>query len=101
MKKKDLKKRLGLSDENFLFYVDMGQIWKTDDRDNYDYDIIIEEQILEKSTVFKYYFHDDFYTNIKEFADFVKYTGKVKHYTKEEIKALEEKRKKGKKDEDA
>jgi len=99
MNKKEVKKRLGLSDENFLFYVDMGKIRKTG-RDEYEYDNKLTDQILEKSTVFKYYFDDDFYSSMKEFAEFVKYTSKIKHYTPEEIKKFEKNRKKDKKNEE-
>jgi len=93
MKKRDIKKLLGLNDENFNFYVSMDKIWKTGN-DEYDFREELRDQILEKSTVFKYYFDDDFVTSMKEFTNFVKYTGKIKRYTKEEIKAFEEKRKK-------
>jgi len=93
MKKKDVKKKYGLSDENFSFYVSSGHIKKLD---NEEFDVMegFGDQILEKSTVFKYSYDDDFYKDIKEFSDFVKYTGKVKRYTPEEIKEFEKKRKK-------
>ena len=59
----------------------------------------MDSMILEKGTVFKYHYNDSFVEDSREFIDQVKNTGKVKRYTKEEIKALEEKmRKEGKLD---
>jgi len=92
MNKKEIKKKYGLSDENFVFYVEMGQILKVS---NNEYKPIdgFDDQILEKSTVFRYFYEDDFNEIIKDFSNFVKYTSKVKKYTKEEIKAFEDKKK--------
>lgn len=84
MKKKELKRRLGLPEEAFIFYVKMGKIWMISENE-YAYDKSLEDEILEKSTVFKYSFGDDFITDIKEFKNMVKYTSKVKVYTKKEI----------------
>jgi len=92
MKKREFKKKYGLSDENFLFYVDMGMVKKVG-RDKYEAKEGFDSKILEKSTVFKYYFEDAFGNDMREFANFVKYTGKVKRFTPEEIKEFEKKRK--------
>jgi len=95
MKKKEIKKQYGLNDENFNFYLKMGLIYQVTKND-YECKPRFEHMILEKSTVFKYHFEDDFFKDLKNFADIIKHTGKVKRFTKEEIAALEEERKKKK-----
>lgn len=98
LKKKEVMKRLGISLESFDFYVQMKKITHIG-RGKYIYDEDLEHQILEKSTVFKYSFSDSFIEDSREFLEQVKHTGKIKRFTKEEIKELEEKmRKEGKLD---
>jgi len=96
IKKKDIMKKLGISQESFDFYLSMGKIRHLG-RGKYEYDKEMEHQILEKSTVFKYHFSDNFIEDGNDFANQVRYTGKVKKYSKDEIKKLEEQmRKEGK-----
>ena len=85
-------KKLGISQEVFDFYVDMEKIRKVG-RNKYEYDDNLEHQILDKGTVYKYSFNDNFLEDSREFIEQVKHTGKVRRFSKEEIKALEEKMK--------
>lgn len=91
MTKAELKKALGLSDENFDFYVDMGMIKKAG-RNNYTYTKVMDDMFLEKGTVFKYSFDDSYIEDMREFKKIVKHTGKVKQYTPEEIEEYKRKR---------
>lgn len=90
MTKKEIMKKLGISDESFGFYTKMGKIWKVG-RNKFSYSKKLERQILEKSTVFKYSFNDGFIEDQREFLKSIKYTGKCKKFSKKEIKELEEK----------
>jgi len=79
MKKREVKKKYGLNDENFNFYFKMGLI-KLASKNNYECDPRFDDMIIEKSTVFKYHFEDDFYKDLKNFTDIIKHTGKVKRF---------------------
>ena len=93
MDKKDIRKKLGLSSESFNFYVQMGKIWKLKNKkDEWDYDKKLEDQILEKNTVYKYYFNDGWKDSIKSFKQQIMHTGKVKVYSKEEIEKYQRKK---------
>jgi hypothetical protein len=93
MTKKELQKKFGLSSENFNFYIQMKMIWKKKRKKNeWEYDNRLEYWVLEKSSVFKYCFNDNFREHMKQFRNVIKYTGPVKVYTKEEIAEYERKR---------
>lgn len=89
-RKKEIMKKLGISQESFDFYCDVGKIRHLG-RGKYEYDKNMEDQILEKSTVFKYSYSDSFVEDTRDFLNQVKNTGKVKRFTKDEIKEYEEK----------
>jgi len=93
MDKKIIRKKLGLSSETFNFYVKSGEIWVIKGKkDEWDYNRELENQILEKSTVYKYCYSDNWREHIKLFEQTVKHTGKVKVYTREEIEEYQRKK---------
>lgn len=93
MTKNEIKKKYGLNQELFNFYLKMNIIQKIRE-DEFKVKEKLEHLIIEKSTVYKYYFSDSFMDDIKEFANSVKYNSKVKIYTKEEIEEYLKKRNK-------
>jgi len=90
MNKNDIKKKYGLSAEVFNFYIRMDIIQKVG-ADAYKVNEKLEELIIEKSTIYKYHFSDNFVDDIKNFVKAVKYNSKVKIYSKEEIEAYKKK----------
>lgn len=82
--KNEIRKRYGLSDENIDFYTQMGLIEEIK-KDQYKVKKKIDSMTLDKKTVFKYCFEDNWIDDIKDFAKSVQYGGKVKRYSKEEI----------------
>lgn len=88
--KNDIKKKYGLSDENIEFYTQMG-LMEEIKKGQYKVKKKIDSMLLDKKTVFKYCFEDNWLDEIKDFAKSVQYGGKVKRYSKEEIDEMNRK----------
>lgn len=95
LSKGEIKKKYGLSNETFNFYLSVGLIKESiNDKILFLVDRKADSMHLEKSTVFKYCFEDGWIRDIKTFEENIKYNGKVKYYTEEEIARLNKKVKK-------
>lgn len=88
--RRDIKKILGLNEENFSFYVKWGHIKKAT-KGKFKYALKMHDMILERGTVFKYCFEDSYEDDLKEFGEVVKHTGKCKTWSRDEIPVLEKK----------
>jgi len=89
--KKIIKKRLGLNEETFSFYLEWGLIKKSSKKGKYLYALEMEhDMILERDTVYKYHFEDDFEEELRIFAETVKHTSKCQTWSKEELYTLQD-----------
>jgi len=84
MNKKEIKLKLGLSDENFSFYLLQGLIIEVG-KYKFTYELRMEKMYLERSTVYKYSFEDSFLKDLDTFIDSLKYSGNIREYSKKEI----------------
>lgn len=92
--KKEIKKILGLSDENFDFYSSSDWIVKAG-KSSFRYWLKMHNMILERGTVFKYCFEDSFIDEFKEFVEIVKHKSPVKILKPSDISEEDRKRYEG------
>jgi hypothetical protein len=92
MTKQELCKKYGLRKEIFKFYLELGAIIKLD-KDDYEVDKKKFSKItIEKSSVFCYNFNDSWQEDLDLYKKNINNTGKVKVYSKKEIKKYAKKR---------